>query len=40
MATAADVIVAGIFGGFTASGEIFLQQALPGAHRFGALLAR
>jgi putative membrane protein len=34
------VIVAGVFGGFTASRKIFLVQALPGAIALGLLLAR
>ena len=36
----ACVIVAGVFGGFTASRKIFLVQALPGAIALGLLLAR
>jgi putative membrane protein len=34
------VIVAGVFGGFTASRKIFFVQALPGAIALGLLLAR
>ena len=33
------VIVAGVFGGFTASSKIFFVQALPGAIALGLLLA-